>query len=321
MVIVVTRMYLSLKVGPLVVSYHCTNLQMILVRLPGFQSSVAAARDRVTFKKLASLGPEWFGRLSHELDDMVSQGRVRPLTKEEMLMCPPVMSAVVVLRPGHPTQPLRVTIDARPLNRYPSPGDTTILSQALQKVLLRWRLAPYTCWDDITRAFFQVLLPEEDSRFTNFRINNTVFRCLRLPFGLDCSPAILSCVLEEAGIVLNDVDALAAFFAYMDDLLYTSWPPDKLLERRSLGRKVLAERYRMECQSSKAILGYDPEFNVSQPQIAPTITTSTKPVNVLGYQWNLVEDSLSVIMPDVSERPLRTRRDCFQTLGKYFDPL
>ncbi|KAF4702109.1 hypothetical protein FOZ62_025913, partial [Perkinsus olseni] len=290
---------------------------------PGLQSSVAAARDRVTCKKLASLGPEWLGRLSHELDDMVSQGHIRPLTKEEMLMNPPVMSAVVVLRPGHPTQPLRVTIDARPLNRYLGPGDTSILSQALQKVLLRWRLAPYTCWDDITRAFLQVLLPEEDSRFINFRINNMVFRCLRLPFGLVCSPAILSCVLENAGIVLSDADGstLAAFFAYMDDLLYTSWSPDKLLERRSLGRKVLAERYRMECQPSKAILGYDPEFNVSQPQIAPTITTSTKPVKVLGYQWNLVEDSLSVILPDVSERPLRTRRDCFQTLGKYFDPL
>ncbi|KAF4679143.1 hypothetical protein FOZ60_015416 [Perkinsus olseni] len=246
---------------------------------PGLQSSVAAARDRVTCKKLVSLGPEWLGRLSHELDDMVSQGHIRPLTKEGMLANPPMMSAVVVLRPGHPTQPLR----------------------ALQKVLLRWRLPPYACWDDITRAFLQVLLPEEESRFINFRINNMVFRCLRLPFGLVCSPAILSCVLEEAGFVLSDADGstLAAFFGYMDDVLYTSWSPDKLLERRSLGRKVLAERYRMECQPSKAIIGYDPEFNVSHPQIAPTITTSTKPVKVLGYQCNLVEDSLSSRFTDI----------------------
>ncbi|KAF4647255.1 hypothetical protein FOL47_004854, partial [Perkinsus chesapeaki] len=62
---------------------------------PGLQSSVAAARDRITCKKLASLGPEWLDQLSHELDDMVSQGHIRPLTREEMMMNPPVMSAVV----------------------------------------------------------------------------------------------------------------------------------------------------------------------------------------------------------------------------------
>ncbi|EER03183.1 hypothetical protein Pmar_PMAR019960 [Perkinsus marinus ATCC 50983] len=106
----------------------------------------------------------------------------------------------------------------------------------------------------------------------------------------------------------------------MDDLLYTGWSPDTMLERRSTGRKVLAEKYSMECQPSKSILGYDPEYHLTQSQTAPSIS-STKPVKVLGYQWNLADDTLSVVLPDVRERPLRTRRDCFQTLGRYFDPL
>ncbi|KAF4646938.1 hypothetical protein FOL47_005328, partial [Perkinsus chesapeaki] len=81
-------------------------------------------------------------------------GHIRPLTAAELADDPPMMAAVTALRPGHPTQPVRVTVDARPVNRFLSSGDTSVLRRALRSILIRWRLSPWVCWDDMTADMY-----------------------------------------------------------------------------------------------------------------------------------------------------------------------
>ncbi len=73
---------------------------------------------------------------------------------------------------------------------------------------------------------FQILLDEESRDLTTFNDRVTLYRFIRLPFGLNCSPAIFSrrmasllMPLLQKGFVKNYLDDLIVFAPTFPDLL------------------------------------------------------------------------------------------------------
>ena len=86
------------------------------------------------------------------------------------------------------------------LNDKLDPGPSLLPS--LAGLLLRFRENPVAVQADIRKAFFMVGVEEEDQRFLHFVWPNeqgewTTNRLTRLPFGVNCSPYILTAVLQH----------------------------------------------------------------------------------------------------------------------------
>ncbi|EER06641.1 hypothetical protein Pmar_PMAR024202 [Perkinsus marinus ATCC 50983] len=137
---------------------------------PGLGRRAAIARDVATCQRLREMGGSWYDDFEKELQDMEAKGYIRPLTPAEVREDFPVASTVLALRPGHKTQPVRITIDARGINARLDSGDVSMLRKALKVILPRSRMAPFVAFEDVVRAFPQLLLHIPDTVSLIFRI-------------------------------------------------------------------------------------------------------------------------------------------------------
>ncbi|KAF4653353.1 hypothetical protein FOL47_010565, partial [Perkinsus chesapeaki] len=301
----------------------------------GLGRNASIARDVANCRRLREMGSTWFDDFEKELLDMQDKGYIRPLTAAEVAENLPVASVVLALRPGHKTQPVRITIDARGVNAHLDSGDVSLLRKALKTILLRCRLSPLAAFEDVARAFPQLVLHLPDTVSLNFRCSNRYWRCMRLPFGLTCSPACLCIALQDIRSILicNYGSTTEAYFPYMDDLLYTGWSRSVLSQRRERGRSLLLSQASMHCQPAKSIefsdptLREEPDFSHVSTQgssVAPDslVVDSQKPTSTvqLGYVWSISEDTVTVQRPEASKAPT-TRRVAFKQLSKLYDPL
>ncbi len=69
---------------------------------------------------------------------------------------------------------------------------------------------------DMKDAYFQILLDEESRDLTTFSDGVTLYRFRRLPFGLNCSPAIFSCKMAS---LLNSLLKEGSFRNYLDNVI------------------------------------------------------------------------------------------------------
>ncbi len=87
---------------------------------------------------------------------------------------------------------------------------------------------PYYVTLDMREAYFQIMLDEESRDLTTFSDGVTLYRFKRLPFGLNCSPAIFS---RRMASILTPLVRQGWVKNYLDDLIL--WAPDfpELLSR------------------------------------------------------------------------------------------
>ena len=86
------------------------------------------------------------------------------------------------------------------LNDTVDPGPS--LLPDLVALLIRFRELPAAVQADIRKAFFMVSVREEDRRFLRFLWPDedgvlTTWRLCRLPFGVNCSPYLLTAVIQS----------------------------------------------------------------------------------------------------------------------------
>ncbi len=80
---------------------------------------------------------------------------------------------------------------------------------------------------DMKDAYFQILLDEESRDLTTFSDGVTLYRFRKLPFGLNCSPAIFSCKMAS---LLNPLLKEGWVRKYLDDVILITSDFDTLLE-------------------------------------------------------------------------------------------
>ena len=73
---------------------------------------------------------------------------------------------------------------------------------SLVGLLLRFRLKKIALHADIKKAFFTIAVEESDRRYLRFvwpdeKGSMTTYRLTRLPFGVNCSPFIMTAVLRS----------------------------------------------------------------------------------------------------------------------------
>ncbi len=120
----------------------------------------------------------------------------------------------------------RMCLDYRHVNKYlatdvcPLPRLEELVEQAAGH--------PYYVTLDMREAYFQIMLDEETQDLTTFSDGVTLYRFKRLPFGLNCFPAIFSRLMAS---ILTPLVKQGWVRNYLDDLLL--WAPDfpELLSR------------------------------------------------------------------------------------------
>ena len=81
---------------------------------------------------------------------------------------------------------------------------------------------------DMREAYFQLVLDEDSRDLTTFSDGVSLYRFKRLPFGLQCSPAIFSRKMEE---IIAPLSALGWVRNYLDDIILWADSFDCLLQR------------------------------------------------------------------------------------------
>ncbi len=155
--------------------------------------------------------------ISDMLDDMEDRDIIERST--EAWLSP----IVLVFKPDGSK---RMSLDYRHVNIhlatdvYPLPRLEELVEQASGH--------PYYVTLDMREAYFQTMLDEESRDLTTFSDGVTLYRFKRLPFGLNCSPAIFS---RRKGSILTPLVKQGWLRNYMDDLIL--WGPDfpELLSR------------------------------------------------------------------------------------------
>ncbi len=91
---------------------------------------------------------------------------------------------------------------------------------------------------DMKDAYFQILLDEESRDFTTFSDGVTLYRFRRLPFGLNCSPAIFS---RKMASLLNPLLKEGWVRNYLDDVILMAPDFNTLLEQLEQLLALLAQ--------------------------------------------------------------------------------
>ena len=206
---------------------------------------------------------------------------------------------------------LRVVIDgsAKPraghsINDCLSPGPPVQLD--LPAVLHRFRSFKFAITADVTKAYLMVSVTPDDRSFLKLlHPDGRVLQFARLPFGLNCSAALLHSVIQHH--LARDPDrALSAKIAqgmYVDDLL-TGADSERELQAIKGSAKELFQAAGMTLH----------KFAVSQDHNA-------RDASALGLSWDCASDSLAVCLLPRSGQRISTKRDLLSAAARTFDPL
>jgi hypothetical protein len=116
---------------------------------------------------------------------------------------------------------LRVVFNARDLNNYLEVDD--IMCRSTLPSLLIFRHFPHIRGSDLSMAFLQIVLPEQDTRYCGFIVNDQCYVMSRMLFGLRSSPAGMTqaaaSIILRAQEQLKDVSESYGLSVYIDDVL------------------------------------------------------------------------------------------------------
>ena len=193
------------------------------------------------------------------------------------------------------------------------------------------RFGKYLLTYDLKKAFLSIELPEcdkdkliflwfKDVQKDNFEI--VAFRNARLPFGIKCSPAILTLALYKALILDSNEDESQSklFKRYMYQNLYVDngsimvGSKDELPEAKRKCEEAL-NPYKFQLQQ---FITNDPDFQneLDLNEDEPT------PINnkLLGVFWNRIDDKLGPKLIELDPNA-KTKRQLLQTINSVYDVL
>ena len=209
--------------------------------------------------------------------------------------------------------------DGKSLNDMVDPGPSLLPS--LAGMLLRFREYKSALQADIRKAFFMVAVNPEDRPYLRFlwpgRSDSDellTWRLTKLPFGVNCSPYMLTAVIQHhlkelralsAPKERDRIDLLLTSF-YVDDLVSSVSNASEAKEMQEFSVRVLTDAG-MELRKWRGNeIPCDPEAGDK----------------VLGLKWKTSDDLLSIAALGESDRPsVWTRRSLLKCVASVFDPL
>ena len=237
-----------------------------------------------------------------------------------------------VFKPESLTTPVRSVFDAScKVGRSPSLNDLLEkgpnLLEAVPAILLRFREYQIGMSADIRKAFQMIEVDEKDRDCLRFfwwkdldkRILQ-VFRHKRVVFGVNCSPFLLTAVIE---LHLKSVCEQQAAVAQK---LLMSFYVDNCVTSVS----TVSECQQFEQQATEIMLdaGMDLrnwEFSstnrVSNDNQVRDDTSPTEVTKILGLIWNKTDDTLSCDIPELPVSDQVTKRDILSYVSQMFDPI
>ncbi|PIC53268.1 hypothetical protein B9Z55_003046 [Caenorhabditis nigoni] len=199
----------------------------------------------------------------------------------------------------------------------------------LQGILLRIRKGKYVLSGDIEKAFHAVEIHKKDRDFLRFILlkdpkslpstdNLRIMRFKRLPFGVNCSPYLLSMSIIHGIKNTNAPKELIESIenmCYVDNLFLTT---DEI--------ESLPKFYQQAKDSFQNINMNIREFSVNCPQNFIKIedkANNVDNVKILGYIYDLEQDTMQVKNPKLNLDPTKriTKKKIVSEITTIFDPL
>ena len=293
---------------------------------------LAVGRLRSISQKL-SRSPELLKQYNKIIQEQLSKGIIEKVTSDSEEG--PIKHYIPhhpVITPSKSTTKMRIVYDASAKTKRSEQSLNDCLYRGpvilpdLYGLLLRFRMSPVGIIADIEKAFLNVGLQVSDrdvTRFlwlrdptnTNLDNNLQIYRFCRIPFGVISSPFLLGATItyhlqRSSNRIAKDL----LRNIYVDNLITGVDTVDKgkLLYTEAKGLfKSASMNLREWASNSKEFIDFVPESDrVTGPN-----------QKVLGINWNLLDDKLSVPVSLYTETKLFSKRDILQRVSSVFDPL
>ena len=229
-----------------------------------------------------------------------------------------------VVREGAQTTRTRVVFNASAAARGARSLNDTLLAGPsllpdLTRLLIRFREFYAAFQADIKKAFFMIGIRPEDRKYLRFMWLDSdgemkVWRLRNLPFGVNCSPYILSAVLQHhisrecrnASPALKNLLSLLHDSLYVDDCLSSVESPEAAEEFRTASVTCL-QKANMTLRKWRGNTMRDEQASGEK---------------ALGVRWKTETDTLTVDveLPESSEEQ-PTKRSLLHAVASLFDPL
>ena len=226
------------------------------------------------------------------------------------------------------TTPLRIVFDCSAKTRSsPSLNDCLhsgpSLINELCSVLCRFRMNPYACVSDISKAFLQVGLNEIDRESTRFlwpedpnnpesKIN--VYRFKVVLFGATCSQFLLNAtVLHHLKNLNNGTAKILTRNIYVDNIQNTFCTEKEMIHFYSESKEI------MQSAGFPLKQWFSNSVELNDIIVKNNDTKDMKDLTkILGINWHIVIDCLSVETPIFDE--CKTKREIVSAISKLYDP-
>ncbi|KAL6734937.1 hypothetical protein Aduo_005424 [Ancylostoma duodenale] len=194
--------------------------------------------------------------------------------------------------------------------------------------LLRARLTKYLIIADVEKAFHQIRLQEDQRDATRFlwlkdtskppfKDNLRILRFMRVPFGINASPFLLSISIKYA-LERDHANRLREEIlanTYVDNVLIGANSTEECATKQKQCKETF-ERMHMNLR----------EFMSNNKEVMDGIPAkdrmkqSASTVKLLGLQWNPQDDSLALEVK-VTSKSVTTKRTALKAYASNFDPL
>lgn len=195
------------------------------------------------------------------------------------------------------------------------------LIELIPSIINRFRFGKFGVIADIRKAFLQIKFQEHDRPFLRFLWrekgkdeNLTVYQHKRVVFGISSSPFLLGATLEfHLKNVPDHYKATAQTLLksfYVDNLVCSVNSKEEL-------NKLIVESQAILREGKFELRGWE-----HTPTTCKQLTENPKIVPVLGLNWRLNEDTLTIdLKPFPEEEPIVTKRKILSAVHRIFDPI
>ena len=157
--------------------------------------------------------------------------------------------------------------------------------------------------DEADRRYLRFLWQDKEGSILKFQLKV-------LPFGLICSPAVLTNVIKKIVDNLdNEHQMLLSDSIYMDDIIIGNDEEVKILSLVQVAKRAFEDA------------GFKfHKFKSSSPSLRKAYAdVDESPTKVLGVIWDRKTDALSLSWPVMNS--VSTKRDLLSLIGRFFDPM
>lgn len=258
-----------------------------------------------------------YGQLTDYFNELIKEQIIEPVASSAEAEQRVYLPYHYIIKESSLTTKMRAVFDGS-AGRFP-------INDALYKGVIDWdlvntitsfRLNRIGVMADVAKAFLQVEIAECDRDLLCLWWDNVTYRFCRMPFGLSCSPFLLSAVFlchMEAHRTHDPslIDKLEKSF-YVDDLIISLPTPTEVADFKTRASKVMDDGH---FNLRKWRCSHHDLDNEWAPGEEDTIS-------VLGLRWNVREDTLSIPFHAEETPPESwTKRQLASILASLYDPL